>query len=357
MGRVFLKRPLQVNVKNFIKGLIPPLMWNLVKLILSISTYKAILKAIVPPFLFQLLKKLLYLGKDPDDMEGENRLLRSQEFWTGHNVTFHRKFNSAEESLRNFRLRCVKYIDYLTLMPVDKADGKVILDYGCGPGHDLVGIAHYSKPERIIAMDVSSPSLDEARERIALHHKDVDFILIHEDDERLPLEDESVDIIHCSGVLHHTPDPVKILKEFRRILKSDGYAQVMVYNYDSIFMHLYTAYIVQTDQVLLANLDKRKAFSKLTDTRSCPISECYTTEEFTTIVNRAGLACTYKGASISLFEMNLLPRRFDAIQNDALNDESRDFLLELLFDKDGKPIYRGHVAGIDGCYILRKTDR
>ena len=31
-------------------------------------------------------------------------------------------------------------------MPVNQADGLVVLDYGCGPGNDLVGFGHFSNP-------------------------------------------------------------------------------------------------------------------------------------------------------------------------------------------------------------------
>jgi ubiquinone/menaquinone biosynthesis C-methylase UbiE len=202
-------------------------------------------------------------------------------------------------------------------------------------------------------MDVSPTSLQEARERIALHGKDVTFVLINENDDRLPLEDKSVDIIHSSGVIHHTPDPLKILKEFRRVLKPHGFAQIMVYNYDSLFMHLYTAFIKQIEQQILPELNKRKAFSKFTDGHYCPISECYTAEEFKAIAEKAQMDCTFTGAAISSFEMSILDRRFDAILNSDLNDESRDFLLSLEFDKKGRPLYRGQVAGVDGCFILK----
>ena len=51
-------------------------------------------------------------------------------------------------------------------MPVKVYDNKVILDFGCGPDHDLIGFDYYSKPKKLIGSDVSSSSLEEARCRL-----------------------------------------------------------------------------------------------------------------------------------------------------------------------------------------------
>ena len=41
--------------------------------------------------------------------------------------------------------------------------------------------------------------------------------------------DESFDFVCCSGVLHHTPDPEKGLRELTRILKPSGYMFLLLY--------------------------------------------------------------------------------------------------------------------------------
>ena len=67
-----------------------------------------------------------------------------------------------QESERYLEWRNDQYFKYDELMPVTGKDGRVILDYGCGPGHDLVGFGLRSKPTRLIGMDVSTSSLAEA---------------------------------------------------------------------------------------------------------------------------------------------------------------------------------------------------
>ena len=127
-------------------------------------------------------------------------------------------------------------------MPVCGQDDKCVLDYGCGPGHDLVGFGAFSKTRRLVGIDLSQSSLAEARDRLEIHNINAELFWLDSNVTKLPFADNSFDYIHTSGVLHHVPDPIKILLEFSRILKPGGMIRVMVYNYDSLWLHLYVAY-------------------------------------------------------------------------------------------------------------------
>lgn len=278
-----------------------------------------------------------------------------EEYWTAHNVSNHRRFASADESIDYFDWRNKQYLDYLELMPVNGRDDSVIVDFGCGPGHDLVGFGIYSRPRDLIGIDVSANSLNEARDRLELHG--IRSELIHHDVQKgaLPVPDSSVDLIHSSGVLHHMQDPLVALREFNRILKPGGRAQIMVYNYDSVWMHLYVAY----QRIVIAGRNSgeslRKAFTSSTDGEDCPISNCYRPAEFLDLAVQAGLVGEFRGAAISVFEMNLLSRRWDAIADIRTPAESRAFLHDLTLDDRGLPRYRGQVAGVDGCFVFQRA--
>lgn len=276
----------------------------------------------------------------------------SQEFWSAYNVTEHRRFRDREESLRYFGWRSEQYFDYLEHMPVKGQDGKVVLDYGCGPGHDLVGFVEYSKPARLIGMDVSAASLREAEERLALHGAQPEMVRISESVARLPLPDASVDYVHCSGVLHHVPDPVGVLKELRRVLRSDGQARIMVYNYESIWLHLHAAHILRFTQPNGRQETVREAFRRSTDTEDCPISEAWAPAQVSDMSAQAGFACRHLGNAVSVHELVILPRRFDAIVSPDLEEAHRRFLLGLTFDRRGLPYWGDKAAGIDACYLL-----
>ena len=109
-----------------------------------------------------------------------NRSRANVEYWSGFNVTLHHRFTSPAESLDYFHWRNQQYPGYIELMPVSGQGGKVVLDYGCGPGHDVIGFGVCSVPKRLLAADISPTSLAEAEHRSRLHGLNVEFIRIDE---------------------------------------------------------------------------------------------------------------------------------------------------------------------------------
>jgi ubiquinone/menaquinone biosynthesis C-methylase UbiE len=280
-------------------------------------------------------------------------LPENTQFWCDSNVTKHKQFTSVEASLEYFHWRNGIYHNYIELMPVTGQDDKAVLDYGCGPGNDLVGFSVFSRPSRLIGMDISVRSLAEAKDRVALHSDQVEIKPIIESDNRIPLDDGSIDYLHSSGVVHHAIDPASVLREFRRVLKPSGRCRVMVYNYDSIWLHLWVAYIKMIKQNAFPGLDLRAAFGKSTDGDQCPISRVYRPHEFIELAESCGFECRYLGAAVSTEEIIYLGQyRFEAIQEVRLAREHRDFLWALTMDTRGCPMFNGAYAGVDGCYEL-----
>jgi hypothetical protein len=70
------------------------------------------------------------------------------------------------------------------------------------------------------------------------------------------------------------------------------------------------------------------------------------------LAEQAGFRVEHLGNSVSVYELSLLPKRFDAIQDQRLPRIHREFLMSLRFDDRGLPIYQGQCAGVDGCYRL-----
>lgn len=276
-------------------------------------------------------------------------------YWTSYNVTRHQRFATAEASLDAFDWRSQQYFGYLELMPVAGHDGRAVLDYGCGPGHDLVGFSTFSRPSRLVGADVSSTSLAEARDRLALHQTPVELVQLGGQREPLPFPDASFDYIASSGVLHHVEDPVFTLSELRRVLRPGGELRVMIYNYDSVYLHLYVAYAMRIEEGRYADLELADAFRRLTDGPQCPISRAYTPAAWLDVARQAGLTGRHLGNAVSAEELHLLPKRFRAIQSPALAREHRHFLRELSFDARGIPLHDGQVAGIDAVFSLQRA--
>lgn len=161
-----------------------------------------------------------------------------------------------------------------------------------------------------------------------------------------------MDYIHSSGVIHHIQDPAKALGELKRVLAAEGRMRVMVYNYESLWLHLYVGYQLRIKAQAYPGLDARAAFAKTTDGENCPVANVYRCDEFRRLCESAGLACRYLGSAVSLFELTLLPARFEAMMDSRLPPEHMDFLKRLEVDRRGYPTYEGTYAGVDGCYEL-----
>ena len=78
----------------------------------------------------------------------------SAAYWSNHMVA-NENWSDSEQSIEYFHWRNEQYPGYIDLMPTSHADGLIVADYGCGPGNDLVGFHEFSKPAKLIGIDVS----------------------------------------------------------------------------------------------------------------------------------------------------------------------------------------------------------
>jgi ubiquinone/menaquinone biosynthesis C-methylase UbiE len=289
---------------------------------------------------------------------GSQSLTPVDSYWSEHLVCSQR-FTSAKKSLQYLEWRFEQYPLFRELMNLyGNHDDEVVLDYGCGPGNDLVGFAVYTGAKKVIGIDISPEALELAAERLALHSIDpgrIQLIQTSDSSSSIPLGDSSVDFIYCEGVLHHTSQPQSIMRELYRILKPDSQASIMVYNRNSIWFHFYTAYDKIILQNAFAGLSLDQAFSKNTDGEECPIARCYAPEEFIAICQHVGFQCQYAGGYLSLHEISLLKELGQkAISDMRLPSEHRAFLRSLEYDHNGYPKYEGKHAGIGGVFWLKK---
>ena len=277
-------------------------------------------------------------------------------YWNRHLVR-REPFGSAEESASYLEWRFDEYPLFREFSGLwGDHDGQVVLDYGCGPGNDVVGFLIHTGARKVIGIDVSASALELARERIALHEVDPErFELIEASDSEptIPLPDGSVAFFQSMGVLHHTSEPLAILRELRRVIRAGGEARVMVYNRDSLWLHLYTAYVIKIREGRYPELSDEEAFEHTTDGPDCPIARCYDPEEFIALCAEAGFEAGFLGGYLSRHELALLDSDGEqAIGDDRLGAEHRDFLRELERDGDGYPTWRGKHAGVGGSYLL-----
>jgi ubiquinone/menaquinone biosynthesis C-methylase UbiE len=133
-----------------------------------------------------------------------------------------------DEAWKQFQFRwyleCYGYQDEAALSAA-LASRNVILDAGCGPGYKAAWFARLNPNALVIAMDLSD-SIFLASTRYA----DVpNMIFVQGDISDTWLRSSVIDFINCDQVLHHTNDPPATVREFHRILASDGLLNTYVY--------------------------------------------------------------------------------------------------------------------------------
>ncbi len=109
------------------------------------------------------------------------------------------------------------------------ARGLSVLEIGCGLGTD--GAQFAKAGANYTGVDLTDAAVELAQKRFELF--DLPGTFRTADAENLDFADESFDLVYSHGVLHHTPDTAKAVREVHRVLKPGGRAVVMLYHRDS----------------------------------------------------------------------------------------------------------------------------
>ena len=101
----------------------------------------------------------------------------------------------------------------------------LVLDAGCGDGLDLAMVALDSRCE-VVGVELSGGGVATslARTRGLERAQIVQGDLFH-----LPLASSTFDTAYSYGVVHHTPDPARAVREIARTLKAGGWFLMYVY--------------------------------------------------------------------------------------------------------------------------------
>jgi arsenite methyltransferase len=104
--------------------------------------------------------------------------------------------------------------------------GATVFDLGCGAGTDLLIAAQMAGPSgRAIGIDLTPSMVERARASAA--EMGLENVELHEGMiERLPVEDESVDVVISNGVIDLVPDKQAVFSEIDRVLRPGGRLQV-----------------------------------------------------------------------------------------------------------------------------------
>jgi ubiquinone/menaquinone biosynthesis C-methylase UbiE len=139
------------------------------------------------------------------------------------------KYLTSERSFYSVRQK--KIVELISTL--DKSQYNKVLDAGCGPGIILKDILE----QKYIGygIDISQNMLKLAKNYLSKYEH---FLLSNTDIERLPFKDNAFDIIYSAGVIEYLNSDVKVLSEFKRLLRNNGVLIIPVtnrYSYNLIF--------------------------------------------------------------------------------------------------------------------------
>jgi SAM-dependent methyltransferase len=104
---------------------------------------------------------------------------------------------------------------------------KTVLDYGCGIG--IEGMQYARGGNEVIAADIVRDNVKVAMRWFQLEGYPLGAFHITKEHPVSTLFGK-FDVIHCSGVLHHIPNPEPVVEALSGILKDDGELRLMVYS-------------------------------------------------------------------------------------------------------------------------------
>ena len=98
----------------------------------------------------------------------------------------------------------------------------VVLDLGCGPGAITIDLARRVPQGRALGWDREKAQIDTAREAAAAAGvTNIEFVVGDVGDLKLPAA--SVDLVFSHALFEHLPDPIQVLRQIQRLLRSGGH--------------------------------------------------------------------------------------------------------------------------------------
>ena len=178
------------------------------------------------------------------------------------------------------------YPEHADAQEFDRHTGKTILDYGCGGGPDTM--SYLRRKNFVIFADIVPENIHTTMGRVANAGYTYTSSGLHlKKSDEIPVESGCCDVVSSHGVLHHIPDPIPVLQEFKRILKPDGELYIMLYT-----EHLWKDLLPNTVAFRQRTQSDEEAFAWATDGPGAPYATYYTEEGGTKLLAAAGFKVT-----------------------------------------------------------------
>lgn len=141
------------------------------------------------------------------------------------------KFSSDYfESIQDFRYSIEPEI--FAFAQFTRFHGKKVLEVGIGAGTDF---SQWVKSgAECYGIDLTEEAV--ANVKCLLSQQGLNAVEVTvADAENIPYNDNTFDLTYSWGVIHHSPDTIKCLKEIIRVTKPCGKIKIMIYNRHSLF--------------------------------------------------------------------------------------------------------------------------
>jgi SAM-dependent methyltransferase len=189
-------------------------------------------------------------GLPPDELRGDWQQ-RNRSWWEQHPMRYDWKDRLAppefsrefyQEIDRRFFEDAQHYMPALQrpfdrLVPFAELGGCDVLEIGVGSGSHAQLIAPHCRS--YTGIDLTAYAVESTSKRFEMFG--LPGTVRQMDAEQMAFADASFDFIWSWGVIHHSADTRRVLREMHRVLRPGGRAIVMVYHRSWLYTYIYTA--------------------------------------------------------------------------------------------------------------------
>jgi SAM-dependent methyltransferase len=140
------------------------------------------------------------------------------------------------------RLRYELEPEILAFGKFNETAGKRVLEIGVGLGSDHQRFAEAGAS--VFGIDLTERAVNHTHKRLGLFGLASNVLV--SDAEDLCFGDNSFDIVYSWGVIHHSPNTAKAVREIQRVLRPSGVARIMIYH-----KHSFVGYMLWLRYALL----------------------------------------------------------------------------------------------------------
>jgi 2-polyprenyl-3-methyl-5-hydroxy-6-metoxy-1,4-benzoquinol methylase len=161
-----------------------------------------------------------------------------------------------------------------------KWKGKRVLEIGCGLGTESTNFARAGA--LLTVVDLSSKSVELCKKRFEIYNLNATFIVGNAEEltDILP-KDVKFDLIWSFGVIHHTPNPEKIIEQMKQLLSPNGELRLMVYSKVS-----YKLFFLMKELGVWDFAQANQIISEFSEAQTgCPVTYSYTFNEIKSLLN------------------------------------------------------------------------